>query len=257
MKGIIKSQFFQLKNHRASILAFVGVALVQIITIFGNMGVGIRTGGEVTADIMALITPINFLPLFVIVGQICCGDFHDKTTNYELMSGHQRYEVYFGRVIPTLIVGSISTLLLIIVMPVGTTILSGWGNSLDIGDVMIRYSLIMVINVRVICEAIMFAFLLKNQYVIMGLGYGFLMAVVTMGLGTENTNDSFLLSITNLRRVTFIDYWLTYGLHSEGNLVYDSALPVGDVLGTIIASLIFGAICLALGYIFFRRDDLN
>ena len=181
----------------------------------------------------------------------------DKTQNYELSGGHRRYEVYLGRVISAAIVGGVGALFLT-ALPVGIYAMSyGWGAKVAFGPVLIRLLLMLLPYLRLVVEFAFLTFLIKNPYVVMGLGYVIFMLTMTIVSGTTIEATSAFLGVTNLSLLTMVSKWATYGLGNDMNYIFDASLGAGDIVATVVASVVFGTATLYLGYVFFKHDDAN
>ncbi len=260
MKNIMKAQLFQLKRERLCFIMMAAVTVFLVFILCGERSIRIMTGSEVSSGGLTFFTgagPSISMALFVVlilVGQMCCGDFHDKTTYYELMSGHRRCEVYFGRVIPCLIICTVSTLLMFVVPPLVITALEGWGSEISVGDALLRLVLLVFVIARIVCEYIFFSFLIKNKFIIFGLSY-VLFGMYISGLFTRNTSP--VLGLTSLNMLFELDIWRTYSLNYEEYVVYNASMEPIQIAFTIAVSLLASAISLTLGYVFFKNDDLN
>ncbi len=260
MKNIIKAQLFQLKHERFCFVLMIIISIFLVFVAWADNSMGIQhgldpvSGGMTFFNFSATSIFITMLPVLMLVGQICCSDFNDKTTNYELMSGHRRIEVYIGRVIPCIIVCTISAMLVIAVPIIFMTIIYGWGDEVKTADFILRFLLLAIVIMRIICEYIFFSFLVKNQYIVMGLAYVFF-SLELSGIFSANTTP--ILGITNINMIFAMDTWVTYGLDSSVNIVYNSAMPPLQIISTLLVSVIVSAAVLALGFVFFKNDDLN
>ncbi len=257
MRNIIKSQLYQLKFNRITIMVFVALIAFGIVQAFVQMDINLRNGKLLTGgDYAALNSSMQVVvaQMFIVVcaAQTCFGDFVDKTTNYELMSGHTRAQVYFGRVITTLVVTVPATLIIMLTPEIVVIAVNGWGTKLDIGGMLIRLALMVLPLTRYICEMMLIGFIMKNPYIVMGVGY------VYFALGMQfYESQSLFLASTNLIALSTVNVWTTFGLDSELNYVYDTGLDYTVILGTIAISLLVGGGCVLLGYIFFKKDDQN
>lgn len=259
MKNIIRSQLYQLRKERLVWIIYVGLLLMPIANIF-LQGELVLEGNYPTQAMLAengaffILQPLMFL--FTLVGFVCSGDFPDKTSNYELMIGHKRIEVYFGRVIPCLIVGVIGFAVMASLPLVVNTVMHGWGTKLDVGEIVLRYTLLIFPVIRILCTAVFFAFIAKNPYIVMAAGY-FVFMIGGSSATMLNLGTSPILGITNMNMLCIFDSWYTYGLDGKMNYIYEASLSAGQIAGTIIVSLITSALFLYLGYVYFRKDDLN
>lgn len=260
MKNIIKSQLYQLRKERLVWMVFVGFLIIPMSNIFleGEMVLmGDYPTQVMLSEMGMLFTIFPLMFLFTLVGIMCCGDFMDKTSNYELMTGHKRAEVYFGRVIPCIIVGVICFTVLVSVPIIVNTVMHGWGTKLDVGEIVLRHVLMIFPVFRILCTAVFAAFIIKNPYILMALGY------VTFAIGGISSSSMFeermspVLGMTNLNMLSTFESWATYGIEGNMNYIYDASLTAGQIASTIIVSLAAGAVFIYLGYVFFHTDDLN
>ncbi len=259
MKNIVKAQFFQIVRDKV-IKYMVGVTLLmQIMMVMLPIWLENQepvTGGE----FFATEGSAYLFPLFYVIlatAQICGADFLDKTHNYELSGGHRRYEVYLGRVIAAALVGGVGALFFTI-LPVGIyTAIYGWGDKVAFGPILLRLLLMLLPYLRMVCEFAFLTFLVKNPYVVMGLGYVIFILTAALMSGTTVEVNSAFLGVSNLSLLSMVSKWATYGLGNDINYIFDATLEAGVVWGTVAASVVFGAAALYLGYVFFKNDDVN
>ena len=259
MRNIIKSQFFQIVRDKVIRWMLVIAISMQILIILlpDWLGTGKATTTSeffaVDGGMGVFMFPLFFL--IVVTAEICGVDFLDKTHNYELMGGHRRIEVFLGRVIPALVIGGGGAFLLML-LPYGIhVVLYGWGTKIAFGQVVLRWLLMLLPLLRLVCEFALLTFLLKNPYIIMGLGYMFF--ILTTYLSEVIDSFNVFLGITNLSLLTMVSKWMTFGLDAKMNYIFEASLSAEIVWGTIIASVGFGVAALYLGYVFFKNDDMN
>lgn len=258
MQNIIKAQFFQIVRDKVVWGMFVVALVMQIMVVMLPIWLNnedVTTAGEffATQEGVTITFPMFFL--VVVTGQICGADFLDKTHNYELMIGHKRREVFLGRVIPAMLVGGVGALFLTI-LPVGIyAVLYGWGTKVVFGQVLLRWLLMLFPFLRMVCEFAFLTFLIKNPYIVMGLGY--VVFTVSGVLAGMIEVCSVFLGVTNLSLLLVVSKWMTYGLADDINYIFDASLSGELIWGTIVASVVFGVAALYLGYVFFKNDDMN
>ncbi|MBR6664448.1 MAG: hypothetical protein IKL22_01875 [Lachnospiraceae bacterium] len=258
MKNIVKSQFYQI--IREKILWYMLVVALFMQTLMFMLPIWLEneeatSAGEFFAE---QGNGLIFFPLFfliVAVGQICGTDFLDKTNHYEVLGGHRRHEVYLGRVIPALLVGGLGSLLLSVLPVVLYTIMFGWGTKIPLGAVLLRFIMLLFPFLRLVCEFVFITFLVKNPYVMMGVGY--LVFIAIMGLSEILNAFNAFLGITNMMQLLVVEKWVTFGLGGDLNYIYEAPLNAGVIVQTILASVVFGVGSLYLGYIYFKNNDLN
>ncbi len=205
--------------------------------------------------------PMLFAMIFVIlIPRICGWDATDKTINYEIMAGHSRKAVYFGRVI----VGLLWTMLIGIVMMIlpllVVTVMNGWGENINLGAVMLRCLLVLFPLFRFLCELILLTVLMKNCYVAMLLGWVFTdAAIIASMVYTELTENALTaqLAVSNLTTLFTVDNYKLEYIGGEDILVYSAGIRSSVVCSTILVSLLVGATCLIAGYVIFRKRDMN
>lgn len=260
MKNIVKAQFFQIRRDKVIKYMVVVTLLMQVLLAMLQIWLGLEEpvpAGEFFATDGSATSTFTLFFLILVTAQICGADFMDKTHNYELMTGHRRYEVYLGRVIAAAVVGGVGALFFTI-LPVGIyAVLYGWGPKVAFSQVLFRWLLMLLVYLRMVCEFAFLTFLVKNPYVVMGLGYVVFMFSMMLASGTTISVNSVFLGITNLTLLGMVSKWATYGLGDDMNYIFDASLSAGTIWGTVAASVGFGAAALYLGYVFFKNDDMN
>ncbi|MBQ8567584.1 MAG: hypothetical protein IJ446_00010 [Oscillospiraceae bacterium] len=260
MKNIIRSQLFQLKKETLIWISLTAVSVMSLLTILTviSMKPGqefVCTGSEYFAMGIGFSYSFPMIFLSIMSSTVCCSDFTDKTTNYELMSGHLRKDSYFGRAVVCIGLGIIGSAIIISLPVIVSTIVFGWGDKLKVSDVVMRILLMLLPYARFCCEMICIAFILKNQYIVMG--FGMMLSMVSIGLPTflENSGSA-ITSITNLYQLSLTDIWSTFGLY-EANWLAELTASSELVISTILCSAGFSAAALYLGYMFFNSDDIH
>ncbi len=254
MNNIMKSQVYQLRKDKITKIAFFMVLFIQITNpILNNISSTLeKTACIYIVENIQTLTMMPLLFLAILVGTICTADFTDKTLNYEIMTGHTRLELFLGRVIPCIVLGTVMSLIFMALPVVITSVILGWGTEISIGDMVFRLVLFLFPVIRIICELIFVAFLVKNPYIVMGAGYFAVMLV-----GVLVTKKSCMLGMTNINLLSNFNLYSVFNLNGKKFIVYDLSLGIDNILGTIFLSLFFGAVFLFLAYHFFKTDDLN
>lgn len=259
MRNLIKSQLYQMKKSTLPLTLFIALIVMAVVQYFGEINYQRQSlsAGKYLADNGAAVLFVAIIFGICFTGYICGMDFTDKTTNYELMSGHTRGQVYFARAILSIIGGTLGTLLVILVPVIFGIAAYGWGSEITVKDTVIRLILVSIVTMRIICEFVFFTYVLKTPYFTMGLAYVIFMFGFAMQAFSNKT--SVFLGITSLNRLAEFESWMTYTLDDTVNTikVYDAALSGGDIAGIMLSSICIGALFLWLGYRFFSNDDLN
>ncbi len=257
MKNIIKSIGYEIIRSKFMIRIYV-----FFILIMGLIGI---LNAEDRTDVMLADNPtISYLfPIFMaafIVGIICGEDYKDKVANYEILSGHSRKCVFFARSLMAIIVAALACTFLCFMPLIAGCIAGGWGNTLELSDVVIRQLLFFFPFLRLAAFLVVLTFLIKSPYIMMAIGFVITMSVPSLDSLLTHTK-SLYLSIFNFGFLTDYRGWSIYNIDPNIGIVkystFDSSLSSGLIVGTIIVSLAMTVFYLFMGYALFRRDDLH
>lgn len=256
MRNILKGQLFMLPKYRISHFAFIGIALINVAVTYFNIQSSsdlIQNAGVFACIADSANSLLSVTYIFIMTAQFCLSDFSDKTSYYELMGGHTRLEVYFGRAIPCLVLGTLGTLLLMVIPDIAATVLLGWGSDVPVGQIVIRRLLLVFPILRLGCEFVFLSFLMKHTVAVMVTGY----LVYMFGWSVSMVSQSPWLGMTSISLLYQTDIWTTYGLDSEIHFAFGASLQAETVASVILFSLVIAAISLFMGYFFFKKDDMN
>lgn len=256
MKNILRGQIYMLPKYIISHFVFIGIATIMVLTAFFTIKASpmlIQNAGifACVPDILSSLISVSYI--FILTAQVCLSDFSDKTSYYELMGGHTRLEVYFGRAIPCIVLGTLGTLVLMIVPDITATFLLGWGGDIPLGQIILRRLLLVFPLMRICCECVFLSFLIRNMVAIMVTGY----LVFLFGGYISSLNSSPWLATTSISMLYETDVWTTYGLDSKIHFSFGASLQPETIVSVILVSLAAGAISLIMGYFFFAKDDMN
>lgn len=259
MTKIMKTQFIKLRKDKISLLTFFGLLFISMCLVYmftsGINSDKMRTGGEEVLPMITMFQLLSQFFLYVVTAQICGADFMDKTCNYEILSGHTRKNVFFGRAITAIIVGTVGTMFLTAAPAVVQVMILGWGDKVSFGEVLLRYLLMAFPLARIVCEYIFLTFIIKNPYIVMGISY-LLCMLLGMNIPMEPANH-YILGMTNITMLTSIDMWASFGLGGDIYYIYETSLSPYEIIMTIAVSVAVCAAALFLGYMFFKNDDMN
>ncbi len=259
MWNIMKAQNYQIKRDNPVIIGFLFCLVLPVLGIYlADMGIE-NMDGSLFAVAMFGILPFIFLALsLILVTRICAWDMNDKTINYELLTGHSRMEVYFGRVFSALIWTMAGSILVSLIPVLIFTALNGWGHSLDAGEAVIRYAVMLLGLFRWVCELTLLTFLLRNSHAALVLGFvifdfGTIFSVIMEEMEVKidwqlaSANLMNLSEVSNYRNIMIGDMQVT---------VYEAALGTSWIIHSVAASAVVGILCVAIGYASFRRHDM-
>lgn len=198
--------------------------------------------------------------IIILMPRIFAWDMTDKTINYEVMTGYSRTKVYFSRVIVS-VIWSVGVTMLLLLGVIGFfTLLNGWGNQMDAANTMKRMLLVVFPMFRFACEVMLLTILLKNCYVSMVIIFVLNEASIVITLILEDffgkTKGLGLAMMNCMELADFTNYKFVY-INGEDVAVYETAIESSYVLSTIGVSLLAGAICLIIGYVVFKKRDMD
>lgn len=263
MKDLIKAQLYQISKTKVFMWVFVFfTALSGLLGAvdFLNGADGLEEGQLLTASDFA--TRMGTTPIFAIMGMslftglICADDFSDKTCNYEIISGRMRKQTYFARAIVSIGVSVLFGLFTMSVSLIVSTLLTGWGDSITVGAAITRIALIAFPYFRLSCLFVLLAYIFKKPVLLLILTYLMLGALNILSANAPE-QASVLTALSNISMLLQYDTWVTFGLDSGANFMYESSLAAEKIVQTIAASLGAGALYLGIGYSYFHGDDLE
>lgn len=262
MWNIMKAQNYQTRGDNLVIYAMLIGFLLPIVCILMEMDGDFSqlTGGLVLAKIGQAVSIIFGMVFVILVSRICGWDATDKTMNYEIMTGHSRAEVYFGRVVVSLL-WSLITAIAIVALPVmGFTLMNGWGQNMNCMDGIIRVLLALFPLFRLACEFALLTFLLQNCFKAMLIEWVLFELGVMGSMLYQEFTDKLLtvqLASSNLFWVfDFSNYRMEY-IDGEEIPVFISGISTSMLISTFFVSLLVGGICLFAGYVMFKKQDMN
>lgn len=260
MWNIIKAQNYQIKRDNVVWYGYVFAFILLLLLPFSSgvtwkeldgSGYAVMTMGELT-----FLAPLLTL---VLTTRICGRDYSDKTINYEVLAGHSRKEIYFARVILSLC-WSVTGIVILALLPILViTILKGWGHTADAVNLSVRGFFVLFPILRIVCVWVLLTFLVKNAGKAMVLGYMFYGVIMVVALVLQ---ESFQMTFTiqfafsNLAALMELKNFMLEYVDGSDIFVMETALKPSLAVQTAAVSLVAGAICLALGYLEFRRSDM-
>lgn len=259
MWNIMRAQNYQIKRDNLVIIGFLVCLVLPVIGIYlADIGADNMDGSLFTVAMFGIF-PFTFLALsLILVTRICAWDMNDKTINYELLAGHSRIEVYFGRVLSALAWMFAGCILVSLIPILVFTAFKGWGHSLDMGEAVIRYAVMLLVLFRWACELMLLTFLLRNSHAALVLGFvifdfGTIFSVIMESMEMKidwqlaSANLMNLSDVSNYRNIMIGDMQVT---------VYEAALGTSALMHSVAASIVVGIVCVAIGYAAFRRRDM-
>ena len=257
MRDIMKAQLYQYKKERLPLIVFIAI-VAMILIIAMNEAEG-NPFSDAACSIAPIVAQIAMMSVATVVSIFCGMDLIDQTSNYEIMSGHTRKDAFFGRAIPAVLLGALSSVcVILLVIMIGTLVL-GWGDAVSLKAYLLRVLLLTFPYFRMACEFVCIVFFVRNPYLVLAMGFFYAMGIGDLLVGVSKSPFSFALGLTNIIRLTNYTAFTTYSPVDPSDMitVYDASLSVVDVLGTIGSSVGMGILFLVIGYHFFQTDDIR
>lgn len=255
MRNIIKALNYQTRTDNVT---YYSILLAIFLTIFGMLDFDM-TGSEYVA---LNGESISLLPVFLILMlgvRILGWDYADKTMNYEILSGHHRREVYFARVIVAHI-WCIAFCVGFMLIPVLVfTLINGWGVTMDFGGMTLRFALAIFPMIRIVCQYVLLVFLVKSAYIAWAAGYLLSMFAMFIPMLFEELMQikfTYQFANTNLMKLFTFNQSIGY-VNGEDVTICHTELDPSMIIGTIGVSVAVSVICIVLGYIIFKKSDVN
>lgn len=264
MFNVMKAQMYQLLRNNGTyytFLAGLGVSLFQCFVLADGSYSG-QLEGSVWLFVIGSGMPV-ILPMLSLafVAMICGGDMGDKTINYEMLTGTRRSHVFMGRAVVSLIMSAACAFVTLALPILVIWAVNGWGNFMTVSDVALRVGTVIFPVVRMTAFFIFAIFLFRSSVAAALFGYMTVMAELLMSaLAEELLPDSALrsqLSVDLIEKVLIpnnigIDY-----VDGKDVQVVKDLLEMSDVSTAAISGLAGTAVFLLIGYLVFRRQDMN
>lgn len=259
MWNIMRAQHYQAKSDNIYILVLIGGLILSFLSVIDSVD-------EMSGSMYFIVSGsdsvlmLSFIVTIVLVCRICGWDMNDKTLNYEVLSGHKRSEVYFGRVLVSLFYSILSCMALFIIPILVFSIINGFGDKFPLQNVIAHYVLLLFPLLRLACELVLLTFLVNNCYAAMILGWMFFSFSLIGSMILEelsNIDLTFHLVFTNILTLFQFNNYRLVEISGKKVMVFENNLDFSLVIGTIIASVMVGGICLMVGYFLFRKRDLS
>lgn len=256
MYNIIKSQNYQIRHDKFSVIAMIIFAGITVyLSVCDNV-----TGGEKFIA-MGSNSPMLWLIVCLVFGaRIAAWDYNDKTINYELLAGHSRKDMFWGRFVAAFFWCVIICSFIVLIPLIVCSIRNGWGENVDFVNCMVRIMVAVLVMVRVLSEFFFLAVLLRNCYVTYAVSYisvgcsMMLVLILSELFGVESGCVLGFLSLSDMLELTNSHFEWINGADIS---VYESALALSDTVKVIVSSVAVTLLCLLGGYRIFKNRDME
>ena len=266
MRGLIRSQFYSLFREKKLILT-----VFVIITLVCGISAMVYAGDLLFTDVMYYDMELNASMLFgrcasdfalygliftaLIAGQFAVCDFNDKTINYEIMAGHGRGEIFFSRVVVSVLLGGVGGTLVLFIVPFIDALKVGWGGSIQISTALLKVFMVFLLYCRVSAELIFFAVILKQtRFVFVAEALSGLIELVLM---IEAEGSKYIFAISAVGEImNFNEFDLSH-LDGKWEFFFDSAFEPFTTAAVSVGYIAAAALFIFCAYKEFLRSDLD
>ena len=264
MKDIIRGQLRQAFRNKLMYIAFFSLLATLILVALNVTAEGDASASYLIGEQGSVLFGFTVFFLCFAVGWLCAADLEDQTVNYEMTSGRTRKDAFFGRVVPSVCLGVIGSLILVLVPALVMIKICGWGNALPLSDVLLRFGLLVfpLLRLGAFTAAVMFI-VKKRLFIVMIAMFAAMftaMPVEQIPLPAlhEFLRNPLILGALNFHQLTSFKSWYVYGLSElKMHYIFYPEPEPSFFAGTILVSLVMTAVYLLIGYHFFRTDDLH
>ena len=259
MKEEFKSLVYGIIHNPIFVKGLIGIVFV-ILAVSGLPVM--MNGGELTMEeeYAGLLPMLSFMTMFLmgfVALYMFCDDYADKTLNYEILIGKSRLRVYISRIIVTLSVVIIAYLCVVCSVVLSISI---WGFGSADGEKWLYIRLLMFgfEYIRAAAFAIFISQIVKDMVNAIG-GVALMYAPMFLALLLKVTRISYLPVSTAVMNLARIETQSKYNIAVGGikqYLRYDWSLTGDTIAEIVITSILFTALYLFLGWIYFKKDDL-
>lgn len=256
MRGIIQSQIYQLKSDGILWGLFLGMILLTLLHMLDYIlfEEAELSGGYFAVD-MGYMNNYSVIFLVLVAAYVMGQDFLNKTAYYDILSGCSRKAVFGGRVIPTILVTTVMSMVLVLLIPFVATIVYGWGTKIAFSEFLFRCVLYIFLVVRMCCEVIFLTAVCRELYRV------YIIEAVLYVLGTVldaiNAKNPYVSAFTATREVFAFRSWSSYHIDGTVETMYENVLSESTVIALILSSVGVSILYLLLGSHYFVMKDMD
>lgn len=266
MRGLIRSQFYSLRREcRLLVIVFACLALLSYLSsmLFYGSVLGVDEnvfGFMMKASAKLGLTGFQYsiyglIYILIAVGLFASRDLNDKTVNYEIMTGHDRRDIYISRAVICAMLGALGGIIMFAAVPVIDTIIYGWGGEIPVSTALIRILLLFLLYLRVSAELILISVVVRRTYLVYIIG---VVAGLMELIAAEVFEGSrYVLALTaSYQILNFSAFQLTH-FNNKREVFFDSVMGPETVMLVITFYVLVTIGCLFYGSIYFDRTDLD
>lgn len=264
MFNVMKAQKYQLLRSNSTYYIFLaGLAMSAFgcMLSMADSGTSDQVKGSTWLLLVCGLLPILLTMLaLAFVTVICSGDMEDKTINYEVLTGTRRSDVYFGRTLMSIIMSILCCLVTVILPLLFVTAVNGWGHTMTVSDVALRIAAMIFPIVRLTAFYALIAFLFRNKAALIAFGYILTMLEMLASLLNEILDSQIFIYLFSVNALTVIFRIENLGFgyfDGEDVQVVKDVLEMSTFKTAAVSGLAGTVIFLLLGYLLFRKQDMN
>lgn len=266
MKEIIKSQLYEtVKSKSVWIIALV-------IACFAGSECCARLefveGEDVYTGTMAMGLSMDLYAVAFftfVIASFMCRDYKNRTINHDILSGYSRKQVFFGRMIPAYVIGSVAAFIYIYPAVISQTIKYGWGSDVTALSMVLRNIMFLLLLFRMAGETALLSVVIKRTWIVYGV-------LLLFGYAQQS---AFIFILSHYEQLKFLWYlWLLSGsggpslilspgyeevFNDAGEVVkqFEQVLSMQDTLVSVLSSILIGTLCLYIAFRLFEKRDMD
>lgn len=262
MQNIIKALNYQVKRDIVTYIAIIVGALTAIIPIVdSDVGsLAELNGGLYSKTYLGIMFIMSYILACVIVACITGKDMGDKTINYEVMSGHSRAEVYFSRVVVSLVWDIAIVIVLSLLPMIIFTAINGWGNNITFIQLVPHYLINIGAALRMNCFVLMITSIMRHPVAGGFIAYGTINVSLVPIMILQDLLDIEFPHFLAMSDVFYLSELSNMRVIVEGGekiAKYDMHIENSYAIWSIVIAVVVSAVYLLLGYLAFKKRDMR
>ena len=209
MWNVIKAQNYQIKRSNSTWYVILFGLAMYVLACFdiGSLEFSEITGSAYFMQISGMWPFVGVALMLVLTCKVCGGDLTDKTLNYEILGGHSRRKIYFGRCVVAMLWSFGVGYLMVLIPVLFFTVINGWGNYASGKMVLTCYGLAAFPFLRLLCGIVMLTFLVRNMYAAGILGWTFYsFSMLAVMILQEVKDISFTVQLGGANLMKLLDF---------------------------------------------------
>lgn len=261
MFNIIRSQNYTLRRDMVVWIMFISLLVIPFLIppYMPELGAeGLTVSAYFATDAMSFYFFILYICVLILSCKAVASDASDKTINYEFLAGHNREQIFCGRMFTAFLWGIVLIWLFSLYPVLVYDLIYGWGRETDRWGLLFRMTMTIFPLIRICAFNVLLASLLRSAGKGIALSYGVLMgAAIVSSVIQELYNKEIIveLGLTNLLWLITPGNYRNVVIDGKSITMFDTALSTDMTVKTIIVSLILSLLYILLAYAEFKRRD--